>query len=335
MSTYSLILRDLIGPSGSTTKGAKLSISEVDGNFIYLKNLADDASIVPNGTTLKDQSGNVIFDPVNKVISNGYYTVFDFNSCFPFIPGELSVGYNLYVGGPWGSTDSDTQEAHKAIGWDGDNYRNIFYGDGSQLVNLPTSNGPQGPTGSRGAVGATGPAGNDGAVGATGPAGNDGAVGATGPAGNDGAVGATGPAGNDGAVGVTGPAGNDGAVGATGSVSLGITYDRVLPSSGTTYSMLHQSQGMLFNMNAFGGVDDVTIVLPPNPVDGYIAYISAGSNNSGFEITNLRIVCSQVNFPFSGQIIYDAPTKLSLSTGYTRYCSFVFDSIDQLWFRIS
>ena len=40
MSTYSLTLRELVGPSGSTTKGAKLSISEVDSNFIYLQNLA-------------------------------------------------------------------------------------------------------------------------------------------------------------------------------------------------------------------------------------------------------------------------------------------------------
>ena len=134
--TYSLTLRELVGPSGSITKGAKLSIPEVDGNFIYLQYLAASAS-AQNGVPVRDQDGNVIFDPINKLISNGYTTVLDFNSCFPFMPQELSIGSNLYVGGAWGSTTSDTQEAHKAISWDSVNYRNIFYGDGSQLSNLP------------------------------------------------------------------------------------------------------------------------------------------------------------------------------------------------------
>ena len=37
--TYSLILRELTGPSGSVTKGSKLSIDEMDGDLIYLYNL--------------------------------------------------------------------------------------------------------------------------------------------------------------------------------------------------------------------------------------------------------------------------------------------------------
>lgn len=149
MSTYSLTLRQLTGPSGSTIKGAKLSISEVDGNFIYLQNIAASAS-TPNGTPIKDQYGNVIFDPVNLTINSRYYNVIDFSSCFPFMPQELSIGASLYVGGPWGSTTSDTQEAHKAIGWDSGNYRNIFYGDGSQLVNLPSGGGT--PSGNQGYI---------------------------------------------------------------------------------------------------------------------------------------------------------------------------------------
>lgn len=136
MSTYSLTLRENLN--------RKLTSSEVDGNFLYIIDLmggTGSTAGIPDGTPLKDSDGNIIFDPNNKLISNGYTDVLNFNSCFPFMPQELSIGSNLYVGGEWTDEDGNTQEAHKAISWDSDNNRNIFYGDGSQLINISSDTG--------------------------------------------------------------------------------------------------------------------------------------------------------------------------------------------------
>ena len=67
MSTYSLILRELTGPSGSTTKNAKLVASEMDGNLIYLQSLiATSGSTGSQGATgpqgpAGSGAGNVVF----------------------------------------------------------------------------------------------------------------------------------------------------------------------------------------------------------------------------------------------------------------------------------
>ena len=115
---------------------------------------------IANGSVVNDNDGLTILDPNSKVLSNGYTAVLDFSSCFPVMPTEFSVGSGFYVGGPWDGNDGNTQEAHLAISWDSENNRNVFYGDGSQLVNInggSGSIGPTGATGSDGLTGATGP----------------------------------------------------------------------------------------------------------------------------------------------------------------------------------
>ncbi|MFM2250742.1 MAG: hypothetical protein RLZZ358_1669, partial [Bacteroidota bacterium] len=84
----------------------------------------------------------------------------------------------------------------------------------AQILNKPALlqgvQGPAGPKGDAGAIGATGPKGDAGAVG---PKGDTGATGATGLTGPKGDIGATGPIGPQGERGLTGPAGPVGADG--------------------------------------------------------------------------------------------------------------------------
>ena len=176
---------------------------------------------------------------------------------------------------------------------------NSLLGLSASIVNLTSgATGPQGP------IGATG---NDGPIGATGP------MGATG---NDGPIGATGP---QGPIGATG---NDGPIGATGPT--GITYDRILPSSGTTYSVTAGKQGIIFNLNAGGGVSDITINMPTTPNDGDIVYIMCGSTLD-FSMTGLNFL--------GAYGVLNAPTELSSTK--TKWAAFVFESLDNLWFRFS
>ena len=130
-----------------------------------------------------------------------------------------------------------------------------------------------------------------------------------------GPIGATGP---QGPIGATGP---QGPIGATGPVS--IKYDRVLPSSGTTYSVT--KQGIIFNLNAFGPVSDVTITMPSSPNDGDIVYILCGSN-SDFGMTNLHFTAGLND-------IVNAPTEFSSTK--TKWASFVFEATDSIWFRFN
>jgi hypothetical protein len=82
--------------------------------------------------------------------------------------------------------------------------------------------GPTGPQGDQGFIGPTGPQGPQGIqgvigdIGPTGPTGTAGANGPTGPTGANGSNGPTGPTGTTGAAGPTGPTGADGANGAVG-----------------------------------------------------------------------------------------------------------------------
>ena len=84
--------------------------------------------------------------------------------------------------------------------------------------------GATGPTGVTGPTGATGVTGPTGATGVTGPTGPTGATGVTGPTGPTGATGVTGPTGPTGATGITGPTGPTGPQGVTGPTgATGIT----------------------------------------------------------------------------------------------------------------
>jgi len=188
---------------------------------------------------------------------------------------------------------------------------NSLLGLSASIVNLTSgATGPQGP------IGATGP---QGPIGATGPQGPMGATGPQGPMGATGPQGPIGATGNDGPIGATGPQGPMGATGPTG-----ITYDRILPSSGTTYSVTAGKQGIIFNLNAGGGVSDITINMPTTPNNGDIVYIMCGSTLD-FSMTGL-------NFLGAGGVL-NAPTELSSTK--TKWAAFVFESLDNLWFRFS
>ena len=84
--------------------------------------------------------------------------------------------------------------------------------------NLPAAaDGPIGPTGATGGIGATGPTGALGPIGPTGAKGNTGATGPTGAKGDTGAQGPTGAKGDTGAQGPTGATGDQGKQGPTGA----------------------------------------------------------------------------------------------------------------------
>ncbi len=166
----------------------------------------------------------------------------------------MSVPYALYAAKAGSADNVDDADADPANELQvlSINSDTLFISNGGFVI-LPSSTGPQGPTGATGiqgptgATGTQGPAGADGATGAagadgatgaagadgaTGAAGAPGAAGATGPAGADGATGAAGLAGADGATGATGAAGADGATGATGPQGDPATDDQTLTWNG-------------------------------------------------------------------------------------------------------
>ena len=91
--TYSLTLRELIGPSGSTTKGAKLSTSELDGNFIYLQNLA--TTQVGGVVVLNYESNNndTISATASVVLVSSDTTYYTFNLNLP----TPTIGWQMTI----------------------------------------------------------------------------------------------------------------------------------------------------------------------------------------------------------------------------------------------
>jgi hypothetical protein len=172
-------------------KGTKLTIPEMDNNFIYLESLS--------GTSMSGPQGAVgSIGPQGAV-------------------GSIGPTGSTGVTGATGTRGATGPTGSAGIGATGPQGP---AGSGS----AGGATGPTGPVGSAG-TGATGPTGSSGpaGIGATGPAGS-GATGPTGPS----ITGPTGPAGVTGQAGATGPTGpvgsaGTGATGPVGSAGTGAT----------------------------------------------------------------------------------------------------------------
>jgi len=289
-------------------KGSRLTVEEMDGNFLYLQDLA------------QSNSGQPVEGPQGPQGIQG-----------PTGPQGL-LGPVGPAGLTWqGSWDANTTYSQDdAVGFDGASWFCIsaISGTGNDDPSIDTMHwallasqgaqgpigvagaqgpqgpqGPQGVTGPAGAQGPTGPSGLNGATGATGPAGLNGA---TGPAGLNGATGATGPAGLNGATGATGPAGATGSQGATGPAGAtgsapvktrGQLYGD--PDSYFNYTILTYDINIINDgaENSFFRLPDTTTVGKEVIVDVIGQYCRVYATASGaFEVgvtsTTSQIICN-------------------------------------------
>ena len=155
----------------------------------------------------------------------------------------------------------------------------------------------------------------------TGPQGVTGSQGTQGVTGPQGTQGVTGPQGTQ---GVTGPQGTQGVTGSTAEI---ISYQRVVPSNGGSYS-IPNGNSVYLNLNANGTINSYTLLMPPNPVDGQVIHIIISNNNIyNWNINNLHIL------PNTNQLVDNAaPTN---SIWPNRSSAFMWVNIDETWARIS
>lgn len=183
----SLILRGEIG--------RRLSIPEMDGNFIYLEDLALNVVGATGVAGATGASGSTTIILVTRLGATGPTGP----QGSPGVQGNQGnqgvPGLGIYLQGTLGSTASLPTQSQTGYSYiiNDDVY---VYGTDSWIDAGPIV-GPIGPTGPIGATGPIGPAG--------GPVGPAGATGATGPVGPEGPIGPTGPSG--GPIGPTGPTG--------------------------------------------------------------------------------------------------------------------------------
>ena len=146
----------------------------------------------------------------------------------------------------------------------------------------------------------------------------------TGPQGVTGSQGTQGVTGPQGTQGVTGPQGTQGVTGSTAEI---ISYQRVVPSNGGSYS-IPNGNSVYLNLNANGTINSYTLLMPPNPVDGQVIHIIISNNNIyNWNINNLHIL------PNTNQLVDNAaPTN---SIWPNRSSAFMWVNIDETWARIS
>ncbi len=184
----SLILRGEIG--------RRLTIPEMDGNFLYLEDLSLSVVGATGAPGPTGASGSTIITLVTRLGATGPTGP----QGSPGIQGQQgqqgAPGLGIYLQGSLASTASLPTQSQSGYSYIIDS--NVFvYGTNSWIEAGPIV-GPVGPTGPVGVTGPIGPAG--------GPEGPIGPTGATGPTGPEGPVGATGPSGGPiGPTGATGP----------------------------------------------------------------------------------------------------------------------------------
>ena len=123
-------------------------------------------------------------------------------------------------------------------------------------------------------------------------------------------------------VGSTGPTGP---AGPTASANI-LNLTRMLPSDGGTYNLSDTEAGIIFNLNAFGGISNFTVTSPPNPVNGQMVRIFVGSG-ANFTIDTLNFTGTSPQSVFNGSVT--SIGSLTFSSA-----SWVYDATDLIWFKM-
>ena len=107
-------------------------------------------------------------------------------------------------------------------------------------------------------------------------------------------------------------------------------YQRIVPSDGDTYS-IPDYNSVYMNLNANGTLNDFTVKMPPNPIDGQIVNIIISNDNIfNWNINTLNILANTTSFYQS--MDNSAPTQ---SIWPHRSSSFMWVSIDSIWARLT
>ena len=106
-----------------------------------------------------------------------------------------------------------------------------------------------------------------------------------------------------------------------------IPYQRVVPTEGGSYS-IPSGYSVALNLNAFGTLNNYTLGMPTNPIDGEVVNICIFNS----DIYNWTI--DNLNFTYSNSQLMDnaSPTN---SIWPNRSCSFIWINTDSTWARLS
>lgn len=118
---------------------------------------------------------------------------------------------------------------------------------------------------------------------------------------------------------------------ATPSNSSVLNLSRIVPGTyggdGGTYSLSDTKAGLIINLNPTGNISSFNVILPVNPVNNQVIKVVAQSSN-GDHISQLNIlVGNQLHAIYNG-------TVFGLGNSPNFSVSWIFDSIDSIWFRM-